>query len=178
MINPRKYIDYNLKTEPYNTNFFKSFNAQIKLINNKEYICEKILDRTNKNIKYNDNFFNLSVKKNKEDIFNKDLKDLKEIKTVFLYNDKNILKLKNHDKNIIINSQFKEKNKKKNLLQNRVIKNLSKIKRYKLFNFDEEMNDVMLSTKNTVKYLNDLSEKNSNLINNIKNIYERSMKFQ
>ena len=40
------------------------------------------------------------------------------------------------------------------------------------------MNDIMLSTKHTVKYLNDLSEKNSNLINNIKNIYERNIKSQ
>ena len=171
LINPRKYIEYNLKTEPYDKKFLKSYNAQMKLINDKEFIRKKILERTDKIIKYNNNLFKLDVKQTKEDIFGK---DLNEIKKVILDDGKKDFKSKYYD----INDSFKEKNKKKIVLENNILKNINKSTRYKLINFDEEMNDIVTSTKNTTKYLNDISEKNKNLINNIKNIYNKSIKLQ
>ena len=76
-ISPMTYIDYNFKTNPGNKNLFKSFDTQIKCINNKIEYREKILNQVDTNYrhrlkvetlknKHNDNYYtNFNKKKNK-----------------------------------------------------------------------------------------------------------------
>ena len=151
-ISPKNYISYNLQNDPLNDKLYKSFNIQIKCINNKAEYRKKILegiDACNRyrpkieNLKFGSN---LRLNKNKlaEELF-KNEHNNKFHFNLFKYYNNNILKMKNYNR-----KKFNEKC---------------------LMTFDEKMKSVEKMTKNSIEYSKNLSNTNKIMLKKINEMY-------
>lgn len=159
-INPKAYIEYNFKSDPSNKKLFKSYDIQIKCLNNNEENRIKILKRVNENNKFRDDIEKLEIyNDNNNDVSYKDLQKMEknefENKKNFNFNKMDKNSNKNKLKNIFFNIDKTNENEYDNLIT-----------------FDVKMNNAMNSTNNTLKYLRRLSHKNVNLIKKINNLVD------
>ena len=167
-ISPMTYIDYNLKVNPENKNFFKSFDIQIKCINNKIKYREKILNQVDTNYRHRLKFESLKNEHNNYYMnYNK-----KVINELFLKN-KNYNK-KNLHYNIYdyYNNINKKKDNGRYQFDQKFIKLQKDIKNKKnLLTFDKKMKNVENSMLKAVKHLDNLSISNRNMMKKVLNIY-------
>ena len=159
IISPKNYIEYNLKTKPYNTNSFKSFDVQIKFFKNKEYINKKILERIDKFNKNEIKEANLNIKP----YYDNNLRNVKNI----LFDNKNNFHFKTCN-----NDNFKDNNRNRKRYKYKIFNGME-FKGKNLNSFDEEMNNILISNKNGIKYINNLSERNEHIFNGIKKLYKK-----
>lgn len=168
-ISPMTYIDYNLKTNPGNRNLFKSFDTQIKCINNKIQYREKILNQVDTNYRnrlkveslkneHNDNYYMNNNKKKINEIFlqNKN------------YNKKNLhFNINNYYNNINkIKANGRYQFDQKFIKLQKVLKN-----KINLLTFDKKMKNVENSMITAIKHLDNLSISNRKMMKNVLNIY-------
>lgn len=152
-INPKAYIEYNLKTKPYNKKIFRSFEFQTKSLKNKEIFTKKIIKRIDKTNNFNMNAEKVILSKYDND------NDVIEVEKILFYNKRNF-QFKNINNTTFRNHYLKPKISKK-----------FKEEAKKYITFYEKMNNAIAHTENTIKYLNNISEKNEVMIDKIKNLY-------
>lgn len=168
-ISPMTYIDYNLKTNPGNKNLFKSFDTQIKCINNKIEYREKILNQVDTNYRHRLKVESLKNKHNDNYYMNFNKRKINEL---FLrnknYNKKNLhFNIYDYYKNI-----HKIKANGRYQFDQKFIKLQKDIKEKKnLLTFDKKMKNVENSMIKAIKYLDNLSISNRKMLKNVLNIY-------
>ena len=168
-ISPMTYIDYNLKTTPGNKNLFKSFDTQIKCINNKIQFREKILNQVDANYRHRLKVESLKNQHNDNYYMNYNKKDINEL---FLRN-------KNYNKNNLhfniydyYNNINKIKANGRYQFDQKFIKLQKDTKNKKnLLTFDKKMKNVENSMIKAVKYLDNLSISNRKMMKKVLNIY-------
>ena len=169
-ISPAFYIDFNLHKEPENKQLFRSFNTQLKCLNNRIEFREKILKQVETNDRNRLKVDNLKNIHNSE--FYTDLCN-KRIGNIFLI-DKNYNKTNLHFNlydyynsihKMKVKNRFKFNNKKFEKLKNNIKENKN------LITFDKKLKNAQNSTIKAVKYLDSLSKKNNKMLKKIFNIY-------
>ena len=148
-IHPKKYISYNLRNDPLNSKLYKSFNTQIKCLNNKVNYRKKILEGIDACNRYRPKIENLKFGSNKNKLTEEFFKNEHNNKfhfNLFNYYNNNILKMKNYNK-----KKFKEKC---------------------LLTFDEKLKNMEKNTKNSIEYSKNLSLINKKMLNKINEIYD------
>lgn len=173
-ISPISYIDYNLKINPDNKKFFKSFNKQINCLNDKVEYRKRILKQVDENYRhrfkvedlknnYNNNIYtNIDKKKIEEMIDNKDVHGNKFHFNLYDYYN-NSHRIKN-------NNRFK--------FSQRFGKLVKEIKKNKdLLTFDMKMNNMEKDTEKAVKHLESLSNSNGKMLKNLLDIYTAYEKY-
>ena len=168
-ISPFYYIDYNLKKNPEKKEFFKSFNTQLKCLNNKAEYRKTILSQVDTNYRhrlkvenlkndYNNNIDSDNSKKKIEEFFVKIKNDNKNNFHFNLYDYyNNIHKTKKNNKNI----------------SNRNFGKLEKIfnNKQNIISFDRKLQNFEASTIKAIKHLDSLSHNNRKMLKNILNIF-------
>ena len=156
-INPRAYIEYNLRANPNNKKYFKSYGIQVKCLNNEEENREKILKRVNESDKIRSSIGKMEVNSDAKNYDN----ELKRIENVF-FADKNNYRFNTLDNEANI----------RNNSRNKIGKKIFKIDKSNedLLTFDRKMNIAVTNTQNTLKYLKELSDKNVVLIKKINDL--------
>jgi hypothetical protein len=156
-INPRAYIEYNLRANPNNKKYFKSYGIQVKCLNNEEENREKILKRVNESDKIRSSIGKMEVNSDAKNYDN----ELKRIENVF-FADKNNYRFNTLDNEANI----------RNNSRNKIGKKIFKIDKSNedLLTFDRKMNIAVTNTQNTLKYLKELSDTNVVLINKINDL--------
>ena len=169
-ISPASYIDVNLKRFPNDKQMFKSFNIQLKSLNNKMEFRDKILKQVDENFRnrkkvenlknpHNNEFYSDFSKKNIEELFLKNKNDNKNNLHFNLYDYyNNIHKMK-------VNNRTKY-----------IIKNIGNLKKAlkvdkKSINFDQRMKKAEVSTIKAVNYLKSLSLSNNKMMKEVLDIY-------
>ena len=153
-INPKAYIEYNIRANPNNKKYFKSYGIQVKCLNNEEENREKIIKRVNESNKYRSSVGKIEVN---TDAINYD-NELKRIENIY-FNDKS-----NYRFNTLENDSYKRNNSRIRI--GKKIFNLDKSNE-DLITFDRKMSNAITNTENTLKYLKELSDKNDVLIQKI-----------
>ena len=169
-ISPASYIDVNLKRFPNDKQMFKSFNIQLKSLNNKMEFRDKILKQVDENFRnrkkvenlknpHNNEFYSDFSKKNIEELFLKNKNDNKNnlhFNLYDYYNNIHKMKVNNRTKYIINN-----------------IGNLKKALKVdkKSINFDQRMKKAEISTIKAVNYLKSLSLSNNKMMKEVLDIY-------
>ena len=153
-INPKEYIKFNLQIHPCKADLFKSHSFIMKCVNTKKY-------NRNQNLK--------EIEKLEEE-----LNIIDKIKFYPHHDDNDLNDLKKLKK-IYFSDNLNNENKNNNLMRNnyKILKIQKTKENEHLINFDEKMNLVMDSNKNTIQYLNNLSEKNDSLIGKINILFKR-----
>ena len=160
-ISPITYIDYNLKKNPGNKEFFKSFETQLKCLNNKEEYRETILNQVDTNYRHRMKVENLKNDYNSNSIIDKK----KNIENFFVKNKKNF--------RFNIYDYYNNINK---IKKNRYIKNTSRLAKIfkdnkNLLTFDKKLQNFEISTIKSIKHLDSISHKNRKMLTKILNIY-------
>ena len=166
-ISPICYIDFNLKKNPEKKEFFKSFNTQIKCLNNKAEYRKTILSQVDTNYRHR-----LKVENLKNDYNNIDSdknKKIEELLTNIKNDNKNNFHFNLYD---YYNNIHKTKKKTKQIT-NRNIAKLEKIfyNKQNLISFDKKLKNVEVSTIKAIKHLDSLSHNNRKMLKDILNIY-------
>jgi len=153
-INPKAYIEYNFRAEPNNKKLFKSYGIQVKCLNNEEENREKILKRVNESDNIRSSFGKIEVNSELKNYDN----ELKRIENAY-FSDKNNYRFNTIDNEANI----------RNNSRSRIGKKVFKIDKSNedLITFDRKMNIAVTNTQNTLKYLQELSDKNIVLIKKI-----------
>lgn len=153
-INPKAYIEYNFRAEPNNKKLFKSYGIQVKCLNNEEENREKILKRVNESDNIRSSFGKIEVNSELKNYDN----ELKRIENAY-FSDKNNYRFNTIDNEANI----------RNNSRSRIGKKVFKIDESNedLITFDRKMNIAVTNTQNTLKYLQELSDKNVVLIKKI-----------
>ena len=153
-INPKAYIEYNFRAEPNNKKLFKSYGIQVKCLNNEEENREKILKRVNESDNIRSSFGKIEVNSELKNYDN----ELKRIENAY-FSDKNNYRFNTIDNEANI----------RNNSRSRIGKKVFKIDKSNedLITFDRKMNIAVTNTQNTLKYLQELSDKNVVLIKKI-----------
>ena len=153
-INPKAYIEYNFRAEPNNKKLFKSYGIQVKCLNNEEENREKILKRVNESDNIRSSFGKIEVNSELKNYDN----ELKRIENAY-FADKNNYRFNTIDNEANI----------RNNSRSRIGKKVFKIDKSNedLITFDRKMNIAVNNTQNTLKYLQELSDKNVVLIKKI-----------
>ena len=153
-INPKAYIEYNFRAEPNNKKLFKSYGIQVKCLNNEEENREKILKRVNESDNIRSSFGKIEVNSELKNYDN----ELKRIENAY-FADKNNYRFNTIDNEANI----------RNNSRSRIGKKVFKIDKSNedLITFDRKMNIAVTNTQNTLKYLQELSDKNVVLIKKI-----------
>ena len=153
-INPKAYIEYNFRAEPNNKKLFKSYGIQVKCLNNEEENREKILKRVNESDNIRSSIGKMEVNSELKNYDN----ELKRIENAY-FSDKNNYRFNTIDNEANI----------RNNSRSRIGKKVFKIDKSNedLITFDRKMNIAVTNTQNTLKYLQELSDKNVVLIKKI-----------
>ena len=153
-INPKAYIEYNFRAEPNNKKLFKSYGIQVKCLNNEEENREKILKRVNESDNIRSSIGKMEVNSELKNYDN----ELKRIEIAY-FADKNNYRFNTIDNEANI----------RNNSRSRIGKKVFKIDKSNedLITFDRKMNIAVTNTQNTLKYLQELSDKNVVLIKKI-----------
>lgn len=153
-INPKAYIEYNFRAEPNNKKLFKSYGIQVKCLNNEEENREKILKRVNESDNIRSSIGKMEVNSELKNYDN----ELKRIENAY-FADKNNYRFNTIDNEANI----------RNNSRSRIGKKVFKIDKSNedLITFDRKMNIAVTNTQNTLKYLQELSDKNVVLIKKI-----------
>ena len=168
-ISPFAYIDYNLRNSPGDKKLFKSFNKQLKSLNNKPEYRDRILNQVDTN-----NRNRLKIEGLRNEVNNKIYIDLKKKEMTELFLDK-----KKDNKNMLHFNLFDYYNNIHNLKANKRIKfnkNYEKIKKLfkdnkRIITFDKKLDNFEISTLKAIKHLDSLSFSNRKMMKNILNIY-------
>ena len=157
-INPKAYIEYNFRAEPNNKKLFKSYGIQVKCLNNEEENREKILKRVNESDNIRSSIGKMEVNSELKNYDN----ELKRIEIAY-FADKNNYRFNTIDNEANI----------RNNSRSRIGKKVFKIDKSNedLITFDRKMNIAVTNTQNTLKYLQELSDKNVVLIKKIIDLF-------
>lgn len=171
-ISPITYIKYHLKKNPQNKEYFRSFNTQLKCLNNKAEFRKAILNQVDTNYRNRLKVENLKNECNSNDYYMKD-----KIEEIFLN--------ENNDKknNFHFNLNDYYNNIPKNNMRNKINKNAKLEKIFKdnnkhLITFYKKLNNFETSTLKAIKHLDSLSQDNRKMLKNILNIYRIYDKFE
>ena len=153
-ISPKYYISYNLQNDPLNKKLYRSYDTQIKCLNNKVEYRKKILEGIDASHRYRPKIENLKfgsdlrLHKNKlaEEFFKNEHNNKLYFNLYNYYND-NILKMKNYN-------------------------NKRKFKVKYLMTFDEKLKNMEVMTKNSIEYSKNLSNTNKKMLEKINDIFK------
>ena len=174
-ISPASYIDFNLKKSPEEKSLFRSFNIQLKTLNNNMEYRQRILNQADANYRnrkkveklknqHNNDFYSNFIKRKVEKLFLKNDNDNKQNLHFNLYDYyNNIHKMK-------VNNRFQYNNKN--------IGNLKKEFKNNLINFDKKMKTAEISTIKAVKHLDSLSQSNNKMMKEVLDIYNIFNEFE
>ena len=168
-ISPASYIDFNLKQDPDNKKLYRSFDTQLKCLNNKLEIKKIILNHVDANYRNRLKVEDLKSEHNNDCYNNFSKKEIEELYTKS--NDKN-------NKNLRFNlyDYYNNIHKMKVYKRYKFNKRFSKIEKQikenkKFINFDKKMENFEHSTTAKIKHLDYLSHNNRTMMKQILNIY-------
>ena len=169
-ISPAAYIDYNLKQDPNNKKLYRSFDTQLKCLNNKAEFRKIILNQVDTNYRNRLKVEDLKSEHNKK-CYNDFSK--KEIEELFIknkdQNNKNLhFNLYDYYNNIHkmkVNSRYK--------FNKRFLRMEKEFKdNKKSLNFDKKLENFENSTMSAIRHLDSLSSNNRTMMKQILNIYK------
>ena len=173
-ISPASYIDVNLKRFPDEKELYRSFNTQLKSLNNKMEFRKLIMNQVDMNYRnrlkvedlknqHNNHDYNIFRKKEIEDLFIKQENNNKRSLHFNLYDYyNNIHKMKANSRYKFNKKFFHIEKKIENEFKNNG----------KLMTFDKKMENFENSTISAIKHLNSLSCSNRKMMKQILHIYD------
>lgn len=165
-ISPITYIKYHLKKNPQNKEYFRSFDTQLKCLNNKAVFRKAILSQVDTNYRHRLKVENLKNECNNNDYYMKE-----KIEDIFL-NEKNDIKNNFHFNLNDYYNNIPKNNMRYKFNKNAKLEKIFKDNNKHLITFYKRLNNFETSTLKTIKHLDSLSHDNRKMLKNILNIYK------